>query len=215
MRYKKHFFIAILFLFQVGFSNGQTLDARWLHAINSHSTPFLNRGTTFLTSTTADVAVGLPVILLGIGYLGNNESLTEGGWYMGSSLVISSFFTLATKYAVNRPRPYVSYPGYFQPRGLEGSPSFPSGHTSLAFSTAMSLSMYCPKWYVVVPSFVWATSVGYSRMNEGVHYPSDVLTGAIFGAGSAWLTFKLNKWLNHPIQRVSHHTLKWIHSNNK
>jgi membrane-associated phospholipid phosphatase len=215
MIYKKHFFIAIFFLFQFGFSNGQTLDARLLHVINSNSTPFLNRSSTFISNTTADVAVGLPVILLGIGYLSNDESLTEGGWYVGSSLAISSFFTLATKYAVDRPRPYVTYPGYFQPRGLEGSPSFPSGHTSMAFSTAMSISIYCPKWYVVVPSFLWATSVGYSRLNEGVHYPSDVLTGAIFGAGSAWLTFKLNKWLNRPVQKVSHHTLKWIHHANQ
>lgn len=215
MKSKTIFLIATIFFLHFGMAKSQTLDARWLHAINTHTTPFLNSSSTFLSNTTPYVSVGLPVVLLGIGYLSNDESLTEGGWYMGSSLVISSFFTLATKYAVDRPRPYVSYPGYIHPRGLEGSPSFPSGHTSLAFSTATSLSMYCPKWYVIVPSFTWAAAVGYSRMNEGVHYPSDVLVGAVFGAGSAWLTFKLNKWLNRPVQRVSHHTLRWFHHADK
>ncbi len=71
---------------------------------------------------------------------------------------------------------------------------FPSGHTSLAFAIATSLSLKYPKWYVIAPSYVWACSVGYSRMNLGVHYPSDVLAGAVLGAGSAFLTYKLNEW---------------------
>jgi membrane-associated phospholipid phosphatase len=72
----------------------------------------------------------------------------------------------------------------------------PSAHTSSAFATATSLSLAFPKWYVVVPSFVWASSVGYSRMHLGVHYPSDVLVGALVGSGSAFLTQKANQWLN-------------------
>lgn len=72
----------------------------------------------------------------------------------------------------------------------------PSGHTSTAFATATSLSLAYPKWYVVAPSFVWAGAIGYSRMHLGVHYPSDVLAGAIVGSGSAYLTYKANQWIN-------------------
>ena len=69
--------------------------------------------------------------------------------------------------------------------------SFPSGHVSAAFCTATSLSLRFHKWYVIAPSFLWATSVGWARMYQGVHYPSDVLAGAIVGAGSAWLGYKI------------------------
>ncbi|MDO9339524.1 MAG: phosphatase PAP2 family protein, partial [Bacteroidales bacterium] len=52
-----------------------------------------------------------------------------------------------------------------------------------------------PKWYIIVPSYTWASTVAYSRMDLGVHYPSDVLIGALVGAGSAYLTYKINQKL--------------------
>ena len=71
----------------------------------------------------------------------------------------------------------------------------PSGHTSGAFATATALSLKYPEWYVIVPSYLWASSVGLSRMHLGLHYPTDVLAGAVLGAGSAYLTYKVNEWL--------------------
>ena len=64
------------------------------------------------------------------------------------------------------------------------------------FALATSLSVKYPKWYVIAPSALWACSVGVSRMNEGVHYPSDVLAGAAIGAGCAVVNIYVNKWLN-------------------
>jgi len=102
---------------------------------------------------------------------------------------------LPMKYTINRDRPFVTYPDICKKSGA-ASPSFPSGHTSSAFATATSLTLAYPRWYIVVPSFAWAGTVAYSRMDLGVHYPSDILIGAMIGAGSAWLTFKINKKLN-------------------
>jgi membrane-associated phospholipid phosphatase len=55
------------------------------------------------------------------------------------------------------------------------------------------LSLNYPKWYVVVPSYAWASLVGYSRMAIGMHYPSDVLIGALVGSASSFLVYKLRK----------------------
>ena len=74
--------------------------------------------------------------------------------------------------------------------------SFPSGHTAAAFSLATSLSITYPKWYVIAPSAIWACGVGFARMNQGVHYPSDVLTGAAIGVGCAFVNVYVNRWLN-------------------
>jgi hypothetical protein len=111
----------------------------------------------------------------------------------GVAIGVDAVLTYGLKYTVNRPRPATTYwqvNGY----GTETSGSFPSGHTSVAFATATALSLKYTKWYVVVPAFAWAGSVGYSRMNLGMHYPSDVVAGALLGAGSAYATYFANQW---------------------
>lgn len=104
--------------------------------------------------------------------------------------------TYGIKHMIDRERPYDRYPGRVYPYSTESSPSFPSSHTAAAFSLATSLSIKYPKWYVIAPSAVWACSVGFSRMNEGVHYPSDVIAGAAIGAGCAVVNIYVNRWLN-------------------
>lgn len=107
--------------------------------------------------------------------------------------------TWSMKKGVGRERPAVNDPAFVAVLDLHNN-SFPSGHTSEAFSMATSLSMKYPKWYVIVPAFAYAGYTGYSRLYLGVHYPTDVLAGAIVGSGSAWLTCKLNQWL-HPVKK--------------
>lgn len=109
------------------------------------------------------------------------------------ALVINTAITQGLKYAINRDRPYAKYPALINPYQIDNDPSFPSGHTSTAFATAASLSINFKKWYVVVPAYAWAASVGYSRLYLGQHYPTDVLAGAAIGVGSAYLSNWLNK----------------------
>jgi undecaprenyl-diphosphatase len=58
--------------------------------------------------------------------------------------------------------------------------SFPSGHTGSAFAAAIVLVQMLPKKYGY-PMVVLATLMGFSRLYVGVHYPSDVICGAIIG----------------------------------
>ena len=202
--------IALLF-FPVG-GAAQGLDAKWLHAVNTNTTPFLNSYSSIMSTSVPYVSAGLPIVFLTVGYLANNEGLVSTGIYSLASLAVSTAFTYELKYVIRRQRPYDKYPGYIDPRGgTVGDPSFPSMHTSMAFNTATALTLQYPKWYVAVPSYLWAGSVAYARMNQGVHYPTDVIAGVLTGAGCAYLTYKLNQWLNKPFNKISRNTLRQIY----
>jgi membrane-associated phospholipid phosphatase len=173
---------------------GQNIDIRLLREIN------LGRNTSFdpafrvVTNSVAPLCLGTPVIMLGVGYYTKDSLLKQNALYTGATLLTSVIITNIIKYSVNRARPFETYPDIDKVTSA-GSPSFPSGHTSNAFALATSLSLSYPKWYIIVPSYTWAAMVAWSRVDLGVHYPSDVLIGAVIGAGSAYLCYKLNEKL--------------------
>ena len=190
----KYVFIFLTTL-SVSFSHlsAQNFDAKLLHNINQQSC--MHGFSTVISESTLYLAAGIPVAMGITALATQNDALFKETLCYGVSLGLSIGLSYGLKYIVNRPRPYITHPGYINNLATEGSPSFPSTHTTIAFSVATSLTLMYPKWYVAVPSYMWAASVGYSRMNIGVHYPSDVLTGALLGAGSAYLTYELNKLL--------------------
>ena len=110
-----------------------------------------------------------------------------GAAELGASWLLTLGVTSAVKMAVRRPRPYKSYPSELDCLQPVRDPSFPSGHTSLCFATATTLSLLYPKAYVIIPAYLWAAGVGYSRMYIGAHYPTDVVVGAVVGTGCAIL----------------------------
>jgi undecaprenyl-diphosphatase len=65
------------------------------------------------------------------------------------------------------------------------SSSFPSGHAATSFACATVLSVLVPRWRV--PFFVLATLIALSRLYNGVHYPTDVVAGALLGVFVALL----------------------------
>lgn len=149
----------------------------------------------FTTNSAYFISAGIPVTLLATGIVTKNPQLRREAVETFGAIVIELAISEAMKVSFNRLRPAEKYPGEIFPYHPIHGKSFPSGHTSLAFSAAASLSIQCKKWYVTVPAYIWAASVGYSRIYLGVHYPSDVLGGAAVGIGSAYLTHWLNKQL--------------------
>jgi undecaprenyl-diphosphatase len=63
--------------------------------------------------------------------------------------------------------------------------SFPSGHSATSFACATVLSHYAPR--LRVPFFALATLIAFSRIYNGMHYPTDVLAGAVLGVLTALL----------------------------
>jgi membrane-associated phospholipid phosphatase len=187
----------ILTLF-ISFSTGiysQNFDINYLREINVERNKSLDPSFKAITSSASPISIAAPLLIYSVGLINKDTNLQSKGIFIGEAFLVNAFITTALKYSIKRDRPFVTYPD-IEKISSGGSGSFPSGHTSESFATATSLSFAFPKWYVIAPSFIWATAVGYSRMDLGVHYPSDVAAGAIVGAGSAYLSFKLNKWIN-------------------
>ncbi|MFM7023162.1 MAG: phosphatase PAP2 family protein [Flavobacteriales bacterium] len=172
----------------------QNWDIDLLREINVNRNTKLDGTFTFITNSVTPVTISTPLLVTGIGLIKKDSLFTRKGLYIGASILVGGGITTVLKHSINRTRPFYDYPE-IQKLASAGSPSFPSGHTSEAFSVATSLSLAFPKWYVIAPSFLWAGAMGYSRMHLGVHYPSDVLAGALIGAGSAYACHHLNLWL--------------------
>jgi membrane-associated phospholipid phosphatase len=136
-------------------------------------------------------AVTLGALLTGLA--SNNDNVKHNAYESALNFGVSTAITYGLKFAFNRERPADRFPDEIFVTSPTHGKSFPSGHTSLAFSTAATLSIEYKKWYITVPAYLWASSVGYSRMYLGKHYPSDVLGGAVVGIGSGYLTHWFNK----------------------
>jgi membrane-associated phospholipid phosphatase len=140
----------------------------------------------FLSNSLGYVAYTIPAALMVGGIVRHDSQMRQNAINVGSSAAITLGFTLLMKTVFKRRRPFVQNLKIVAVYNA-GSTSFPSGHTSTSFAVATALSRAYPKWFVIVPAYLWAGSVGYSRMYLGVHYPSDVFGGALLGTTSSWL----------------------------
>ena len=186
--------LLVIFLLFTFITNSQNFDINTLRDINLNRNSSLDPTIKTVTNSVVPISLGTPVIIYAVGLIKKDSTVKKQAIFIGETFLVSAFITTALKQIAKRERPFNKYSDLDQATSATGY-SFPSGHTSTAFATATSLSMEYPRWYVIVPSFVWAGAVGYSRMHLGVHYPSDVIAGVIIGSGSAYLSYKVNKWI--------------------
>lgn len=125
--------------------------------------------------------------------MGQGSGLTRNRAYETFiSIGISGIIGEVLKYTIKEVRPADRYPGIIFANSETKDPSFPSGHTLVAFATATSLALEYKKWYVTGPAFLWASSVGFSRMYLGKHYPSDVFVGMALGVLSGVVSHRFS-----------------------
>lgn len=184
------FIVCIIFCSLI---KAQVVDYSILKTINAKTYPVWDasmRGVSF------SVYPAMPASVIGIwthGHLTKSKNLKRDAFKGAFTIGLALATTSALKLAIDRPRPYVTYANEIIKRDEAGPHSFPSGHTTAAFSTATSLCLTYRKWEVVVPSLLYAGFVGYSRMRLGMHYPSDVLGGMVIGIGSGLLIWSIDK----------------------
>ena len=194
MKMRKIIFLCLAMCFSMNLAS-QNADINTLKTINRWHIHGISRG---LSESGIILPVGIPTAMGVYALIKKDQPMLKDAVYLGTSVIEAVGITYAAKHIIGRDRPFVKYPDKIHPYGAPdaGSPSFPSGHTAAAFSLAASLSITYPKWYVIAPSAVWACGVGFARMNQGVHYPSDVVAGAAIGIGCAFANVYVNRWLN-------------------
>jgi membrane-associated phospholipid phosphatase len=195
--------IALLLLLMPISLFSQNIDIDILRAIHSPE-PLPSDGFfRVVSNSNIYIITGAPVTMAIVGLAGHDDELLRNACVMAAGTAITYGIALGLKYTVKRDRPFITYPEDISNKSghdYTESYSFPSGHTSTAFATATGLSLQYPKWYVIAPSYAYAGTVAYSRMHLGVHYPSDVLVGALIGSGCAYLTHVVNKKLKNSIK---------------
>ncbi|TMV45462.1 phosphatase PAP2 family protein [Paenibacillus mesophilus] len=117
------------------------------------------------------------------------EPWRDVGWKSLVSLAVSHVLAAIIKRKVDRRRPYMALHGVVTgPKPLK-DPSFPSGHTTAAFSVFIPFAL-ASAWLslLVIPL---AATVGMSRMYLGLHYPSDCFAGCFIGTSVSVLAVSL------------------------
>jgi undecaprenyl-diphosphatase len=168
----------------------ERVDLAVYSAIAAASTPSLDRALRRL-SRAADysrLSIASAVILATTGGRRGREAATVG---LASVAVTSAILNLAVKPLVHRRRPDRAAARVPLPRHVRmpSSTAFPSGHSAAAFAFATGVGRLLPA--AGFPLRAVAALVAYSRVHTGVHYPSDVLAGALLGASLSQVTAHL------------------------
>jgi membrane-associated phospholipid phosphatase len=169
----------------------QRLDDRILLWLNGHSTPLLDMLALQITA----VGNGLTVAVIGLVACAFLWAMRErvGVLLLVLAVVGGDVFNRVLKDAFSRPRPelFVLETPFARPL----SASFPSGHATASMVLYLVLAYLLVRlggrgvfrWVVIAVAGLLIVLIGVSRMYLGVHYPSDVLAGYVFGF--CWAVF--------------------------
>lgn len=165
------------------------LDGRlllWL--MDAFSNPVLDKIMTFISKLgnkgSLWIAIGVLFLLLGF----RKRTWLRRGWMVLLSLAGNLLLcNMILKPLVDRTRPYYVL-GYEPLIPPVGDASFPSGHTSASFAAATAIYAINKKWGMA--AYLFAALMGFSRLYLGVHFPTDVLAGAVVGTLAAKIVLK-------------------------
>ncbi|MGW6691223.1 phosphatase PAP2 family protein [Streptomyces sp. NPDC054961] len=129
---------------------------------------------------------------LAIAAFGSAGARKAAGRGVASLALASATINTIGKWSVRRPRPLLDgVPAVRQLATQPRTTSFPSGHSASAFAFAAGTALQSPALGALLLPV--AASVAFSRVYTGVHYPSDVVTGAALGVAAGFLVRRLTR----------------------
>lgn len=136
---------------------------------------------TFITHLGDAGFVWIALTIACLVYVGTRRT----GILMTFSLLLNTLANnLLLKNLLARTRPYEIVPGLQRIIEAQGDFSFPSGHTGCSFAAAVVICVMCPRRYGIA-AMVLAVMIALSRLYVGVHFPTDVIGGALIGTAAA------------------------------
>lgn len=152
----------------------QSLDESVLRVALSTPAPLV---TAFFIVTTVGGGWGLLAVLP----FALRRSTRAATLWLFAAVTLTSGAVSLIKFGVGRVRPCDALPWCAAlSGGSPGGPSFPSGHAAGSFAFAAFVAVRAPRFAPL--AFFFAALVAWSRCVLGVHYPTDILTGALVGA---------------------------------
>ncbi len=149
---------------------------------------------TLFANSIYPISFGLPFFYLTKGLIKKDKELQLKGLRYTGGLIINELVTDFIKASIYKQQNVNT--GFFSnPLGQYTIVSLPSRHSTTAFNTAATFAINNPKWYYVVPSYLWASGVVYSRSQLGENYSSNFVGAVLIGVGSAYLNHYLYKSL--------------------
>jgi membrane-associated phospholipid phosphatase len=142
-----------------------------------------------------------PTFVIGSFYLGglifNRKKEKDTAWYLLEAVMFTQGITQVIKYSVGRARPFEDKGAYhfegFRTHPSSYSLSFPSGHASTAFSLASVIAEQYDNRLIDWAAYDLAFLAAWARVNDNVHFTSDVFFGGILGTWVGKTIVKLNK----------------------
>ena len=134
---------------------------------------------------------GMLFIVLGLILLVFKSTRKAGFSALYAMLIGLVVVNFTIKPLIARPRPWLVIENFVNLVPESDPNSFPSGHTNSAFAFALAVCLSAPKRWMKITAVCMAVVMGLSRLYVGVHFPSDVLVGALIGAlcglAGAWV----------------------------
>lgn len=162
------------------------LDGRLLVAIQSLHQDWLDPAVSLFTKLGDAGALWIVLSLVMLLWKPTRKAGALALTAMALGLLVTN---ITIKPLVERARPWTVWP--IEPLVTEKDPhSFPSGHTCAAFAAGMIWLRTLPWKWGRIAAAALAVCMGLSRLYVGVHYPTDVLAGALIGSLCAWAAWK-------------------------